>query len=453
MMEFLLAFIDLLVLLMACLLSIYKLELIKYNKKDILINMICIISFCIIIISFIQNSFFQNLFINLLIGLIIYIQNRKSKDKIIGKIVFSVLTIDMVMSFFWNIGKMVLLNKFNLNEERISDYPAITTIMFTASVILLYISIYGLKKYLRKIDYSLESIFQNRLLGMSVLGILIFNFFVQSIISYIIEFLNYNILVTNVLSLLIFMSTIITVVICYVLIYYSRKQNQYELRQVEYERLREYTENLEVLYNDMRVFKHDYVNILSTMNGYFEQNKLEDLREYFTKKILPLSKKIDSKNIKLGLLSNIKVIEFKGLIAAKILKAQSLGIDVFIDIMESIDYVNMDIIDLCRVIGIILDNAIEASIQCNKPMLKLGIIKKNNSIGIVVINNYKGEQPKIHKIFEKGFSSKGENRGLGLYNLQEILKKYNHTSIDTIINENEFIQNIEIAMGRNNVIC
>jgi len=96
------------------------------------------------------------------------------------------------------------------------------------------------------------------------------------------------------------------------------------------------------------------------------------------------------------------------------------------------------------VIGILLDNAIEAAIKCEKPSMKVAVINKENSVLFVIINSIY-EEVLIYKIYEKGYSTKGENRGLGLYNLKQITGKYTNVSIDTIVENGEFKQLLEIA--------
>ncbi|MDS0527508.1 GHKL domain-containing protein [Clostridium sp. SHJSY1] len=209
--------------------------------------------------------------------------------------------------------------------------------------------------------------------------------------------------------------------------------------------VREYSENLEILYNDMRKFKHDYVNILSSMAGYIEDTDMSGLRDYFEKKIVPLGTDINEKNSRIGLLHNINIKEIKGVVLTKVLRAQELNINVYIDISEEINSINIDIVDLSRCIGILLDNAIESAINCINGEIKIGFIKKNNSIVMAIMNSIENDIPPIYKIYEKGFSTKGDNRGIGLSNLREILSKYSHITIDTIIEENEFKQILEIC--------
>lgn len=245
-------------------------------------------------------------------------------------------------------------------------------------------------------------------------------------------------------GILFFSYFILLMIIIYILITSITKEMDLKNKQIQFDSLQEYTSSLEKLYADMRSFRHDYINILSSMIGYIENRDIDSLEKYFNEKIFPLSKGMASNNFKLGLLSNIKIPEIKGIFSSKIIRAQELNIDVFIDIAEPIERIDMDIIDISRVIGILLDNAIEAAIKCEKPSMKVAVINKENSVLFVIINSIY-EEVLIYKIYEKGYSTKGENRGLGLYNLKQITGKYTNVSIDTIVENGEFKQLLEIA--------
>lgn len=229
-----------------------------------------------------------------------------------------------------------------------------------------------------------------------------------------------------------------------VLISSIRKEMKFENTKNEFKNLSEYTKNLETLYNDMRVFRHDYINILSSMVGYIESKDMEGLEHHFNKNILPLSEGMKSNNFKIGLLQNIKIPEIKGILASKVIRAQEMGVDVAIEVVEPIIKMSMDIIDLSRSVGILLDNAIEAALKCDKPFIKLALINKENSVLMIIVNGTPKDTPPIHKIYERGFSTKGENRGLGLYNLKQILGKYNTIFLDTVIENGEFSQALEV---------
>lgn len=205
---------------------------------------------------------------------------------------------------------------------------------------------------------------------------------------------------------LFFIYFILLLVIMYILIRNITKELELKNKQNEFESLQEYTINLEKLYTEMRVFRHDYINILSSMLGYIENRDIDGLESYFKNKIIPLGKGIESNNFKIGLLKNVKILELKGILSSKLIRAQELGIDVFIDVMESIEMIDMEIIDLCRVIGILIDNAVDAALTCTNPSLKVALVNKNKSIVIAIINSCPEDTPPIYKLFQSGFSLK-----------------------------------------------
>ncbi len=237
---------------------------------------------------------------------------------------------------------------------------------------------------------------------------------------------------------------VIMFVIIGILAYVFAKENKIEKQRIQYESLEEYTAKVEVLYTDMRKFRHDYTNILSSMYSFIEDNDMCGLKKYFNEKIQPLNQKMNNNDYKLGLLKNVHLPEVKGLLSSKIIKAQELGLDTFIDISEPIDEINIDIVELVRSIGIIMDNAIEAALSSEEKKIYLGLIKKNQSVIIVVSNSFSGEIPSISMLFKQGFSTKGENRGIGLSNLKEILNKYRNVTLDTFIKNKLFFQEITV---------
>ncbi|MGL4108224.1 sensor histidine kinase [Clostridium sp. LP20] len=243
-------------------------------------------------------------------------------------------------------------------------------------------------------------------------------------------------------------SVIYSIVIIYLGVYsFKGMKNQVEesARKRQIEDLTEYNRNLEEMYNDMRKFRHDYINILSSMVGYMEDEDMDGLKKYFNKNILPLGTEMGKNNLSIGLLHNIKIKEIKGIILTKILKAQELGVEVIIDIGEEIEEANIDMIDLCKALGILMDNAIEAAARCEEGKIKIGFVKNKGTIYIIVINSIADIVAPIYKIYEKGFSTKGKSRGLGLSNLKEIVTKYPNVSLDTVIEEKEFHQILELS--------
>lgn len=234
-------------------------------------------------------------------------------------------------------------------------------------------------------------------------------------------------------------------VILFVLIRSLTKELEFRNKQKEFENLKQYTESLEKLYSDMRVFRHDYINIISSMIGYIDNRDMDGLERHFYENIIPVSKSMQKKDFKIGAIKNIHIPEIKGIVSSKLIRAQELGLDVHVEVVENIDDIKMNIIDLSRILGILLDNAIEASKESLEFKLKLAFIKTEKAITIVISNSYKEKNISLNKIFKPNYSTKGSGRGIGLNNLKKIIDDYDNVFLETKMIDNYFIQELQIT--------
>ena len=218
-----------------------------------------------------------------------------------------------------------------------------------------------------------------------------------------------------------------------------------EIRQDSYNRLQEYTNQIENMYSSLRSFKHDYSNIMLSMSGYIEANDMEGLRDYFDKEILPLSKNITKNTAHINQLINIKTTELKSIISSKLLYAIELNINVGIEVTDEVTSIPMDTLDLCRVIGIFLDNAIEATLETDQPTIRFALINLDTEYIFIISNTFLEKGIPYATLSKPNVSTKGVNRGIGLYNAHEIIAKYNHVFLDTEIKNKSFVQRLQIS--------
>ena len=240
---------------------------------------------------------------------------------------------------------------------------------------------------------------------------------------------------------------IITIAILIVTVSFSIiREIQYKRNVKEVENYYKYTLQIEKINNDMRKFRHDYVNILTTMSDYIRENDMAGLRRYFNDEILPMQDSMQMNTVKINGTENLRVREIKGLLTTKILQAQEKNISISIEVPEPIDKINMPIIDLSRVIGIILDNAIEASESITEDaLIRVAFIKNSDiSVTFIVMNKCEDDIPRVHTLFQENFSTKRGNRGLGLFTLKEITDSNANVLLDTTIENGYFVQKVEI---------
>lgn len=237
---------------------------------------------------------------------------------------------------------------------------------------------------------------------------------------------------------------VLTFLIVATIVYEYETNANIMMKQNSYDNLQEYMKQIEELYQNMRVFRHDYANVMLSVVGYIEENDMDGLKKYYDMEIFPISNLLNKEKDVVAKLHNLDIIELKSLISVKINYALELKVEVNLEIIEKIDKVNMKSIDLVRIIGIFLDNAIEACQECEKPSIDLSIIKMDKDITFIVKNTYIKKNIDYCKLGTLGISSKGERRGTGLYNVKTIINAYNNVIMDTEYENGYFTQLLEI---------
>ncbi len=246
------------------------------------------------------------------------------------------------------------------------------------------------------------------------------------------------------LSLFILYSVCTISMILFVL--YSAKKNNEALKKVEYlENLNEYTRNLEIVYNNLRSFRHDYINIMTSLAAYIDEKKYDELEIFFYEHILPMQKNLTQKNGALNSLLHIKILELKSIVYTKLLLAVNQDIEVNIDIPDEIASINMDSVDLTRVLGIYLDNAIEGCLETEHPIINFHLGKMNQDIVFIISNTFIDKGLSISQMHKKDVTTKGDGHGIGLHNVSEILNRYDNIYHETLIKEDLFIQQVQIS--------
>lgn len=215
-------------------------------------------------------------------------------------------------------------------------------------------------------------------------------------------------------------------------------------KEEEHRNIMEYTKHVEEMYEELRSFRHDYVNILASLSGYIEKKDVDGLSQYFEENILPTNERMNQGKYRLQKLSKIKDPAIKGLVSNKIIYAMNQGIDVFVDLMDDIKEISINTIDLCRILGIYMDNAIEAAKECVDKEIKFNVVKEDNSVTFVLMNSFVNHGLSLTDMEKQNVSSKGEGRGLGLNNVNEILSRYDNINKVTEIKDNYFIQTLII---------
>lgn len=242
---------------------------------------------------------------------------------------------------------------------------------------------------------------------------------------------------------------IITFIIFFFSLRIMYKNQELEFIKQQKQSLEEYVKKIEDLYQDTRIFKHDYINILSTMQHYIDDDDIDNLKVFFRARILPSSEALTNKDSIIGKLSNIKVLELKSILYAKLISAMNQKLNITLEIQEEISSISMDTLDLSTVIGAFMDNAIEAAKISDEKKLLILLIYNEESVTIVISNSAPSIDIKLDAIYDKDVTYKEGHSGLGLYSSNKILDKYSNVIHSTNYNYNIFTQTLEICTQHN----
>ncbi|MBZ8173307.1 GHKL domain-containing protein [Staphylococcus cohnii] len=408
----------------------YTLRLIsgvQFVKKDY-ISIIGIIILSAILFFIIESKAVLFLFVATL--LFMYYKN-----KFLGIITTMICFFILYMANFTSLWLSSLIVDIIVVKYNFSIFYAITFTIF--SLIYAYIARFFIKR-LSFSDLSLNKLYLIlvSLFLLIILGLIYFYLPNQNVSFGDAKFIS-----------IMYAVVIITTAILIITISFSIiRQIQYKRNIKEIENYYKYTLQIEKINNEMRKFRHDYVNILSTLSDYIREDDMEGLRKYFNEEIIPMQDNMQMKTLKINGIENLKVREIKGLLTTKILQAQEKNIRLSIEVPEPIEKIDMPIINLSRVIGILLDNAIEASEKIeDDPLIRIAFIKnEDDSVMFIIMNKCKPDMPRVHTLFQENYSTKGKNRGLGLSSLKEITDATSNVLLDTTIDNNYFIQKVEI---------
>ena len=205
----------------------------------------------------------------------------------------------------------------------------------------------------------------------------------------------------------------------------------------------EYNKTLHILHDSVRGFKHDFDNIVTTIGGYVKTDDMEGLKKYYSQL------EDDCQKVNNLYLLDPDIINNPGiynLLTTKYQEADEKGIKINLTFLLDLNTINMKIYEFARVLGILLDNAIDAASEYDKKILNIIFRRdsKNNVDIIKIENTYKDKNVNLENIFNKGISGKENHTGLGLWEVKQILKKNNNLNLHTTKNEQFFIQQLEI---------
>lgn len=302
-----------------------------------------------------------------------------------------------------------------------------------------YGCIYILYRIIKKHNFSLSYLGS---LDKHTKKLLFINLILASVIIafqfiLIFYFTDVNSMIINIVNIIILIAYFVISVISFI----STTQLSITAENLEHEQLSK--QSLQVLYDDIRGFKHDFGNILNSIGGYISVGDISGLQTYYHQLLIDYKLLDNLATLDPNIINNHAIYN---VLASKYHRANKLGIKINLEIFIDLNSIHMDIYEFTRIFGILMDNAIEAAKECDEKIINICIRKADNrNMQVLIIENtYTNKEVNTDNIFQKGVSSKPGNTGLGLWEVRKILTKHNNLNLFTTINEPFFRQQLEI---------
>lgn len=220
-------------------------------------------------------------------------------------------------------------------------------------------------------------------------------------------------------------------------------KEEMRLQENDLQQLAKYNYELENNMEDIKNIRHDIKNLFLTMGGFVDKSSDEEMKVFYAENIVPFAKQELQKSDFYMKLANIHDESMKSFLYYKIMQGIEQNVDMVLQIhLDNTDNsFGMGQIDLIRILGILLDNAIEEAKICNGTV-KISI-KEDNREYVFSISNTVRQQIRERGVIA-GTTDKGLGRGNGLLIVNKLIRQYKNVLLNSFFKEDSFVQCLRI---------
>ena len=341
---------------------------------------------------------------------------------------------------------------------------SITVMIFSfLSEIIFYILIYApFNKNLAR-NYGIEMLMGNLSVGIMIVLISKIKFIKKSIKNIFIKLggfvrletifvSTFWIIITSILSYLIsrngftnigfWISALIELAFIVFMLNHFMDKDRYIGLNERFDDLYEYVQTMEESLDNEQMNIHEYKNQLSVIRSMTNNKKIKDYIDSLVDEC-PDDAKWNTE------LKNLPKCGLKGLLHYKLACAAKKNLNVLItvspDTASVIKGLSLeDIKQLSRLVGIYMDNAMDAALDTEKKNVALEIYKIKDTVNIVISNSANIDESKVKMIGKKGFTSKGKGHGRGTYLAKKMLLHNKKFSASNSVVKDYYIERIII---------
>lgn len=300
--------------------------------------------------------------------------------------------------------------------------------------IIMLLIIYLLRKPLKKLlGYSFST--NKKIIIVSIITIIItVYFFFKIIAGYKVN----NSVITYLMCMVAFITILLT-------LYREKIENESIIKK--YDELLDVMKTYEIDIENQRTLIHENRNELMTIRSKaIDKNASKEFIEYMDSVI---GDKVSTSISKYSKFTHLPSNGLKGFFYYKSMEAERRGIKVSANVSKKIensflkDLDTKTYKDLARLIGVYLDNAIDASEKSEDKKLGIEIYLIKENIKIIITNTFSNDVD-LSKIGKERYTTKGKNHGHGLLLVSSIIRNNNRFIAKTKIDQNLYIQELTI---------
>ena len=204
-----------------------------------------------------------------------------------------------------------------------------------------------------------------------------------------------------------------------------------------------YEQDLEMIRQDVRAFRHDYKNLLAGLSQQVGDGELEGLRRTLSELDAGFDRRLGKQIQASTQIGNLQIPEVRSLLLSKLTTMREKGVECRLEVLYPVEAVAMDVWDFVRCLGVLLDNAMEAALDTEQPWVEIVLLAQDSRMFLRVSNPY-ANSIDPGKIWNEGWSTKGAGRGVGLSGYQRILEGYPNASPCTSWENGVFVQELTV---------
>ncbi|MEN8077685.1 GHKL domain-containing protein [Clostridioides difficile] len=417
----------------------------------IIISFIEILSIFLIYNLLTNKYIFNRMFINIVSGvftsllyyILVYIYSVDQVIALIGGVFLISILIskldnkDTILAFTELIVSFIIVSIFELISTFIihifvGDKDINEIIYFAILIVTMFLLIFLLNKYSKVKNINISGFLSKyRSINIIVLNLFVFCMCIKVLIVN-------ELMKTNIVIQITILGLILVGINCYFYVFLYNTLNEKKKNEIK----KSFNPLINDLMGKVKANEHEYKNHLNTIWSIAQVSKPEEIRE----KLKDYISNIVDDTEEFSMLLNVENTIIKAVLYNKGQRAEKLGVKYYYKVTSNFKDISLDNSELTVILSNLLNNAIEATSLIKKKELEVKIEEDSKNY-IIDIKNYtegtKAEE--LPSMFKMGYTTKGEGRGYGLYNVKKIVDKHKGK---ILIDLNNDVMNIKLLFPK-----